>query len=173
MEYPRRKQVRLQEYDYSTPGAYYVTICTHEKRCILSTITAVGALHEAPAASVELTAIGRIVQEQIDALPIRYPNLTVTKSVVMPNHIHLLVEVRAERALHEAPLPGKRAMLSKAIGYLKMNSSKRGHALFPELKLWQRSFYEHVIRNDCDYEEIWNYIENNPFRWADDLYHIQ
>lgn len=169
MEYPKRKSIRLQEFDYHA-GAYFVTICTHQRRCIMSRIS-VGAFHEAPAASVVLTPIGKIVQEQIDALPSRYPNVSVTHSVVMPNHIHLLLEIRAERAIHESPLRDKRSMLSKVIGYLKMNSSKQIHAIAPNLVVWQRSYHEHVIRNEQDYLDIWNYIENNPAKWALDRYY--
>ena len=173
MELPQRKDVRLKAFDYSSAGAYFVTVCTQDRKQILSRITTVGAIHESPAARVELTPIGQIVQEQIDALPIRYPNISVAHSVIMPNHIHLLLEIRADRALHEAPLQGKRSLLSKAIGNLKMNSSKQAHFLYPDLTLWQRSYYEHVIRNERDYEETWTYIENNPAGWADDRYHDQ
>ena len=169
MEYPKRKAIRLPAFDYGA-GANFVTICTHQRSCILSRIS-VGALHEAPAASVELTPIGKIVQEQIDALPCRYPNLSMIHSVVMPNHVHLLLIIRAERALREAPLRDKRSALSKVVGYLKMNSSKQIHVLAPALTVWQRSYHEHVIRNEQDYLEIWNYIDGNPSKWAEDRYY--
>ena len=78
-------------------------------------------------------------------------------------------------AIHESPLHTegdcKRALLGKAIGFLKMNSSKQIHQLFPELSVWQRSFYEHIIRNENDYLEIWSYIENNPLKWAQDRFY--
>ena len=174
MELPKRKSIRLQEYNYSSPGAYFVTICTHDRRCILSGIT-VGALHEAPAVSLHLTEIGQIVKEFIEILPSRYPDLAVEHYVIMPNHIHLLLRIDAERALREAPLrEGKsRPLLAQAIGFLKMNSSKRIHQKFPRLELWQRSFHEHVIRNENDYREIWEYIDANPAKWAEDRYYAQ
>ncbi len=90
MEYPKRKQIRLTNYDYSAPGAYFITICTHERCCILSQIT-VGEQLAAPETS--LSAIGRMVDEQIRSLPARFPNLTVDRYVVMPNHIHLLLSL--------------------------------------------------------------------------------
>ena len=90
MEYPQRKQIRLTNYDYSAPGAYFITICTHEGRCILSRIT-VGEQLAAPETS--LSAIGRMVDEQIRSLPARFPQLTVDHYVVMPNHIHLLLSL--------------------------------------------------------------------------------
>ena len=149
MDFPKRKPVRLPDYDYSAPGAYFVTVCTQDRRCVLSRIT-VGALHEAPAVSLQLTETGRIVKEVIEMLPSRYPGLTVDNSVIMPNHIHLLLRIDAERARPEAPLraDGGRFLLSKTIGYLKMNSSKRFHQKYPNLPLWQRSYHEHVIRNE-------------------------
>ena len=171
MDLPKRKQIRLRAYDYSAPGAYFVTICTYERRCILSDI-AVGALHEAPAVSVRLTQIGQIVDETIRSLPGRYSNLTVDQYVIMPNHIHLLLRIKAERAIGESPLreDGTRSLLANAVGYLKMNSSKEIHALYPERKVWQRSYHDHVVRNDNDYQEIWNYIDTNPAKWANDRY---
>ena len=170
-DYPKRKQIRLQEYDYSAPGAYFVTICTENRRCILSRIS-VGALHEAPVA--QLTDAGAIVQRVMERLPQRYPNLAVDHSVIMPNHIHMLLRIEPDRALREAPLreEGTRSILSKVVGYLKMNSSKQIHLLFPELKLWQRAYHEHVIRNERDYLEIWNYIDTNPAKWVEDRYYM-
>lgn len=171
-ELPSRKSIRLREYDYSSPGAYFVTVCTQDRRCILSDI-AVGALHEAPA--VNLTDAGRCVQRVIEALPSRFPDLSVEKHVIMPNHIHLLVRISSERALREAPLQqlGKRSLLSQAIGYLKMNSSKAIHAFAPDLNVWQRGYHEHVIRGEKDYPEIWNYIDTNPDKWVLDRYYVE
>ena len=135
VELPQRKALRIKTYDYSSPGAYFVTICTHERRCILSEIS-VGALHEAPA--VHLTDEGRCVQQVIEELPLRYPTLHVDQYVIMPNHIHLLLSITEERALREAPLQGdgKRSLLGQAIGFLKMNSSKTIHVLRPGLPVW-------------------------------------
>ena len=172
MELPKRRSIRLPDYDYSSPGAYFVTICTHDRRCLLSRIT-VGALHEAPA--VFLTEIGQIVKDFLEILPSRYPDLAVEHYVIMPNHIHLLLRFDAERALREAPLRDgeNRSLLAKAIGFLKMNSSKRTHQKYPDLPLWQRSFHEHVIRNEHDYREIWEYVDANPAKWAEDCYYEQ
>ena len=84
--------------------------------------------------------------------------------MIMPNHIHLLLRIEAKRAIRESPLRADeaRSLLAKAVGYLKMNSSKRIHEKHPELQLWQRGYYEYVIRNERDYLEICAYIENNP-----------
>ncbi len=171
MELPKRKQIRLPDYDYSSPGAYFVTICTTNRRCLLSDV-AVGALHEAPAVNVRLTELGQIVRETIDFLSDRYPDLIVDKYVIMPNHVHLLLRIEKERALREAPLRERetRSLLSKAIGFLKMNCSKQIHQAYPDLDVWQRGYYEHVIRSEDDYREIWEYIDSNPAKWAEDCY---
>ena len=169
-DYPQRRPNRLSGWDYSASGAYFVTICTHEKRCFLSGIN-VGALHEAPA--VSLTPEGEIVRQVIDALPERFPELRVEKYVVMPNHIHLLLEIGPERAIRESPLQAdeKRSLLSRAVGYLKMNSSKRIRAIRPGLAVWQRSFHDHIVRGEADHREIWAYIDGNPAKWAEDRFY--
>ena len=93
----------------------------------------------------------------------------------MPNHIHLLLRITEDRAIRESPLRenGSRSLLDKAVGFLKMNSSKAIHALFPDLTVWQRSYHEHVIRGEDDHRMIWDYIDTNPARWAEDRYFIR
>ena len=93
MDYPNRKPLRLKHYDYSSPGAYFITICTAGKRCLLSHIT-VGDGLARPA--VKLTNIGGIVERQIEAIPLRFPTVTVDKYVIMPNHIHLLISLEGD-----------------------------------------------------------------------------
>ena len=90
----------------------------------------------------------------------------------MPNHVHLLLRIETEGAIHESPLrkQGTRSLLSKAVGFLKMNSSRQIHERCPSLKVWQRGYYEHVIRNEKDFLEIWTYIDQNPAKWAEDQY---
>ena len=111
----------------------------------------------------------------IGSLPNRFEDVFVDRYVIMPNHVHLLLRIDNERAIHESPLRTekhqvnmKRSMLSKVIGYLKMNTSRQIHAFAPDLVVWQRSFCDHVIRNEKDHEEIWAYIDGNPGRWAED-----
>jgi REP element-mobilizing transposase RayT len=145
-----------------------VTICANQRSCIFSRIS-VGAIHESPA--IELTAIGRLVEKTIRELPDRY-GIHVDRSVIMPNHVHLLVRWDApagERALREAPLQ-KRSQLSKMVGYLKMNVTKAAHVLYGYEKIWQRSYHDHVIRDEADYLKIWNYIDTNPAKWEKDCF---
>ena len=162
---PVRKPNRLINFDYSTEGAYFITICTHPRRKILSRV---GAIHESPA--IRLSKIGSIVEEQLLQLSSRF-GIDVAKYVIMPNHIHLILVIDdLERAIRESPLQ-KRSIISKVIGYLKMNVSKEVHRNSPNLLIWQRSFHDHVIRDAKDYNEIADYIEANPLNWEADCFY--
>ena len=165
---PKRKAMRLKNFDYSSTGAYFITICTHNRKCMLSQI--VGAIHESP--ETVLTEYGKIVDEIIKNVSARC-EVTIDRYIIMPNHVHLLVIITDSeelRAIRESPLRG-RSVISKAIGYIKMNASKEIHTRFGKINLWQRGFYDHIIRGKEDYEEHLKYIDENPMRWYyDELY---
>ena len=165
MELPKRKPIRLPDYDYSSSGAYFVTICTHDRRCILSRITVGEAL--APPV-VMLSPIGQCVKEQLLALPKRYPTVHIDNYAIMPNHIHLLVSFNTDSG-GASPSP----TLFDVVRVLKSLSTRLSRDNLGNLPLWQRSFHEHVIRNDNDYCEIWEYIDANPAKWAEDRYYEQ
>ena len=165
---PKRKPARLKEYDYSTPGAYFITICTHNKKHLFSKI--VGAIHESP--ENRLTTYGNIVKQVIEFLPDRF-NVSISKYVIMPNHIHLIIEIKDngnKRAIRESPLQYQRSLIDKIVGYLKMNVSKKMHNTYTD-NIWQRSFHDHIIRDKYDYEKIWKYIDTNILRWKDDCFY--
>ena len=165
MNLPQRKQIRLKSYDYSTPGAYFITICTHEKKCILADIVPVGEGLAPP--ETRLSALGKIVNEQILSLSVRYPNISVDKYVIMPNHVHLLISLTdGESPGGASPSPTVIDVVRTMKSISALQCSKR----FAVKPLWQRSFHEHVIRNDNDYHEIWNYIDTNPAKWTSDRY---
>jgi len=160
--------MRLKNFDYSSTGAYFITICTHNRKCMLSQI--VGAIHESP--ETVLTEYGIIVDETIKNVSERC-KVTIDRYIIMPNHVHLLVIITDSeelRAIRESPLRG-RSVISKVIGYIKMNASKEIHTRFGKINLWQRGFYDHIIRGKEDYEEHLKYIAENPMRWFyDELY---
>lgn len=158
MEYPKRKPIRLQAFDYGA-GAYFVTICTQDRRCILSKIV-VGEGLDPPVC--RQSGIGSIVEQEILSVPVRYPNVRIEKYVIMPNHIHLIVMIHAD-AGGASPSP----TLMDVVRIIKSNSARKTIGSH----LWQRSYHEHVIRNEQDYLEIWNYIDGNPARWAEDRYY--
>ncbi len=159
---PVRKRLRLPEYDYSKDGCYFITVCTQERRRLLSDI-AVGEGLAPP--EISLSAVGTIVEEQIRDIPRRYPHIKIDKYVIMPNHIHLIVSIR-ETAGGASPSP----TLVDAMRALKSVTTRLSRPKLGAERLWQRSFYEHVIRNESDYREIWEYIDENPLKWAGDEY---
>ncbi len=168
MDLPKRKPTRLKDYDYSSEGAYFITICAHNKQCIFSSV--VGAIHESPESV--LNENGKVVYDIIQKLNDRF-DIIIDKYVIMPNHIHLIVVIEeSKRAIRESPLQ-KRSLVSKAMGYLKMNASKQIHKTNHNQKVWQRLFHDHVIRDECDYLKIWNYIDTNPAKWNEDCFFIK
>ena len=158
---PKRKHPRLNHYDYSTAGAYFVTICTHNRRCLLSRIVGRGL---APA-EIQYTAYGQIAREQLLSLEERYPSLKIDQYVIMPNHIHIIL------MLDETAGVNPRPTIMDIICAYKSLTTRKCKKVQPIDKLFQTSFYEHVIRGHEDYNEIAEYIVNNPKQWElDRLY---
>ena len=160
MALSKRKPTRLKGYRYDRPGSYFITICVQDRRPILSKIIVGEGL--APPA-VCLTATGRLAEEQLEQLPIRFPAVTIDKYVIMPNHIHLILTLQAGTG-GARPSP----TVTQVVGTFKSMTTRLCEG---ESKLFQRSFYDHVIRNDMDYQEIWTYIDQNPAKWAEDCFY--
>ena len=162
MDLPQRKYPRLKHYDYSTPGAYFITICTQGKRCLLSRIVGRGL---APAETV-LTRSGQIAKRELELLPSRYQGTVIEHFVIMPNHIHFIVRI-SDIAAGASPRPTVMDMVC-TYKSLTARACKEEQNID---KLFQTSFYDHVIRNTRDYEEIAKYIWENPQRWTDDEFY--
>ena len=111
-----------------------------------------------------LTDAGRIAQQCILEISRYYPRVMVDKYVVMPNHIHMILIFQNEK---NEQIPD----LSKVVGQYKMAVTKKIHEFDPERKIWQRSFHDHVIRDQNGYEKIWLYIEGNPQKWEEDCFY--
>ena len=180
---PQRKKNRLEGYDYSTGGAYFITICTQGKRCILSDVTVGADALGGP--QLRLTAAGRVVEKYILSTD-RIPGLRVDKYAIMPNHVHMIVFVDASGGPPRATCGSPRATcgpprasggpprasapteaaIPRAIGAMKrLVNRELGE------NIWQRSYYDHAIRGEADYREIWRYIDENPQKWEqDELY---
>ena len=163
-ELPKRKHPRLDNYDYSSAGAYFVTICTQNRRCVLSRIVGRG-LAPAETDGIEYTTFGKIAEEQLLLLENRYPCLSVDRYVIMPNHIHVILVL--EDAAGASPRP---TIMDAICAYKSLTTRECKKAGMAE-KIFQTSFYEHIIRGREDYEEIVKYIYKNPTRWYyDELY---
>lgn len=151
MEQATRQHNRSDDYDYSQNGTYFITICTQDRKIILSNIVGDGFPVPKP--------YGIIAEEFIKQIPEKYPSVFVDKYVIMPDHIHLLL--RFDRILGTGdPSP----TLGNVIGWYKYQVTKQINLRLGTKggKFFQRSYYDHVIRNQKDYNEIWEYIENNP-----------
>ena len=150
---PKRKPIRIDNYDYSTPGAYFITVCTVNKEALF---WAAGADIIRPE-NVPLSAAGKIVENGILQIPSHYENVIVDKYCIMPDHIHLILRFGSniDGRIISAPT------VSTVVGSLKRWVSRQIGK-----PIWQKSFYDHGIRNQRDYDEIWAYIENNPLKYA-------
>ena len=155
MELKGRKPNRIPDYDYSQNGAYFITICTKDRQPILSTIVGDGF-------PVPLVA-GQIAEEYIHKISDKYPSVSVDRYVIMPDHIHMLLGIDAVQIGTGNPSP----TLGNIIGWYKYQVTKQVNVQYNTAgeRLFQRSYYDHVIRNQQDYNEIWEYIENNPRKW--------
>ena len=151
MNFKTRKPNRLKNYDYSQNGVYFITVCVKNRNPILSYIP-VGAN------CVRLSKIGKVVEEEINNISKIYANVTVENYVIMPNDIHLLVFIdRFSGRTQFAPT------ISRIIKQFKGVITKRlGKSI------WQKGFYDHIIRDEYDFHIRWQYIEDNPYRWCED-----
>lgn len=154
---PSRKPTRLLCYDYSQPGAYFVTVCVKEKRCILSAIVG-GVDPDAP--SVQLTAYGTVIMQNLNRMNAIYRDIHIDHFVIMPNHVHLLITISQDAQNGASGSTPPTNTLSRFIAAMKKFTEKECGAA-----LWQRGFHDHVIRDDTDYRKHWQYIDENPKKW--------
>ena len=162
MDLPKRKLHRLQGYDYSQEGAYYITICTSNRRCALSHVI---PGDESNRAQIRLTPLGNIAEEILNQLTAQY-GIKLASNVIMPNHIHMIL-------IMENRLIGKSVSVGRFVGAFKSIVSNRwqkecdrhGEVMG---KLWQRDYYDHIIRNEADMLEKIRYIDENPDKWHQD-----
>ncbi len=160
MEKPKRKHPRLKNYDYSLPGYYYVTIHTNDSEYRLSTVGRTA--DPAGEAVLKLTKLGEIAQRQLLELEGRYPCVKIDKFVIMPTHIHAIIQL-GDKAAGASPRP----TLMEVIQVYKSLTTRLCNQLnqTPGRKLFQTSFYETVLRNERAYQECWRYIDDNSAKW--------
>ncbi|MBN1286596.1 MAG: transposase [Anaerolineae bacterium] len=205
-----RRSIRLKGYDYASPGAYYVTICTYQKECFLSTIIE---------DNVALSPCGELVQSTWKGLPKHYNHVQLDAFVIMPNHLHAVIVLIDEsqptsdrvgasvgagfkpahlgmdvepahnhnpgmgvEPAHSQspgvgaglkPAPTKRHTLSEIVRAFKTSSARRINALrnISGVPVWQRNYYERIVRDEDELNRIRQYIGDNPARWAEDSYY--
>ncbi len=163
-ELPKRKPIRLENFHYGAGYAYFITLCTKDRAKILSKITVGDGALDVP--KTELTKCGEIVEKYILSTN-KINNVCVDRYVIMPNHIHMIIRIEGdsndlENGTSRAPSPTNKT-IPHIVSTLKRFCNKEiGENIF------QRSFYDHVIRGREDYEEIARYIYENPQNWEND-----
>ena len=185
-----RRSIRLKNYDYSQAGYYFVTICCYQRQCLFGDI--VNSL-------MQLNQYGEIVEQTYQWLSQRYPYLILDEWIIMPNHFHGIIVItntscrgrsrttptaknvptltRNDVILTDKNLPInpelKRKPLGRLIGTFKTVSTKNINLIrnTTGTPVWQRNYYEHIIRNETALNKIREYIINNPLSWEDDQLH--
>ena len=173
-----RRSIRLQNYDYSQTGAYFVTICVRERVCLFGDI-ADGVMR--------VNDIGGVISVCWTEISSHFPTVDLDASVIMPNHVHGIIVLTndAKSVMDEEPPKGeetpegeetsplRRPTLGQVVAYFKYQSTKRVNQQRgnPGTRLWQRNYYEHVIRDDADLQNLREYIVYNPLKWELDQLH--
>jgi len=166
-ELPVRKHTRLKKYDYSQSGSYFVTFCVKDRHELLGRIVDTNLNAQL---TVELTDLGVEVKQSIEFIKSGNSGVEVPKYVIMPNHVHMIITLSTsatEKAVgHGSPT------LQSLVGRIKSYTANRWNKMYntEHLTFWQRSFHEHIIRNDLEYQSIWQYIDDNPAKWNCDEY---
>lgn len=168
----KRKNIRLKDYDYSKTGYYFITICAKDRTKIFWTVGATCGrqqphyiISDCENAEVfyntQLSEIGYIVDLEINRISQIYDNVEINKYVIMPNHIHMIVVLEPDNGRSKT-VP----TIPRIIQQFKGTVSKKAGIL-----IWQKSYFDHIIRNQREYQEIWEYIDTNPLKWTLDKYY--
>ena len=147
---PVRKRIRIKNYDYTKENIYFITICTKDRLELLGKIGSENY--------IKLSQEGKIAKDNIDNIDNIeeiYDNAKIHEHIIMPNHIHILLEIKNK----------KKTTISKIIKHYKTNVSKE-----ITYSIWQKSFYEHIVRNEKEYLKIKEYIKSNIINWNKDKY---
>jgi len=172
IKYTRKKSIRLQNYDYAQNGLYFLTICTKNSQHLFGTVSN---------GKMRLNGAGEMIDSIWSKIPLFYDGFVLHDFVVMPNHFHAIIEIvltheqrtttgglslQKQLTIPEIIHRFKTLTTRKYIDGVYRNDWEGFHG-----KLWQRSYHEHIIRDDKSYEMIVEYVKNNPLRWVDDCYY--
>lgn len=165
-----RRNNRLKGYDYTKEGLYFITICAKNHECIFGKIISqpVGAGLAPARNNIKLSKIGQIIDNQWNNIPNQYNNIEIIEYIIMPNHIHGIIRLRATARV--APTG-----LGKIIGSFKSKCAYeylryiKNNAVDASSDIWQRNYYDHVIRTDSSLKQICKYIRTNLSTWVNDI----
>ncbi len=161
-----RQSHRLQYYDYSREGIYFITICTHDRQCLFGDISE---------NSMILNNLGKIAEKCWNNIPLHFPHMALDSYIIMPNHIHGIISINQaiKKGEYYSPLQsrGTSKTIGSAIRGFKIGVTQwaRKNTAFHDL--WQRDYYEHVVRNEVSLNQIKEYIIHNPETWERDKLH--
>lgn len=164
-----RRSIRLRGYDYSQAGAYFITICEVNRECIFGDVID---------GEMRPNQFGEIVLKWWNDLPKYYSPVELDEFVVMPNHMHGIIVITDVGAGSSRPSPGRdnpapteKRTLGQLVGYFKFQITKEINQIrnAGNVKVLQRDYYEHIIRNEREWNAIAEYIRNNPVNWQADL----
>ncbi len=157
-----RRSVRLKGYDYTQPGAYFITVVTRDRESWFGDVIS---------GEMRLNNKGQLIKGAWEWIPTRYLYVKLDTYILMPNHLHGIIVITEEDAAHAKTSSSSSKPLGRLIGAFKTLSTKRFNLLegTPGQLLWQRGFYDHVIRNDRERERVREYIVQDPKRWESDL----
>lgn len=164
MNKPKRETIRLQHYDYSQNGLYSITICVQQRLSLFGHIID---------NTMRLNSAGKMIERCYKELERYFNNILCLEYIIMPNHIHFIIQINnpkndTKQSLFDIIQRFKSITTGKYIKNVRQQQWQPFHK-----KLWQRSYYEHIIRNDEDYFQIAEYIENNPLNWQQDRLFIR
>lgn len=149
-ERPTRKKNRLENYDYASCGAYFVTICvTLSDICLWETV---GANIVRP----RLSHIGKIVRQALENIDSAYSNVTVAKYCIMPDHLHVILFLHPDEDGRTMFAPTLSRVIKQFKGFVTKQIG---------FSIWQKSFYDRILRNEKEYRNAWQYIQDNPIKW--------
>ena len=163
MDLTNRKRLRLEDYNYSGQGTYFLTLCSIDKTCLFSRIVGDGVLD---VAQLQLSIYGQMIQDTFQEMDRLYQNLRIDKYVIMPNHVHLLVTLLPADGTSGRPSPTN-ATIQSFVGTLKRFVNRRSGR-----QMFQRSYYDHIVRDEKDYLARWKYIDDNPIKWQEDCLYV-
>jgi REP element-mobilizing transposase RayT len=157
---PNRQNVRLAGYDYRSDGYYFITIITHHRNCIFGKIVKEDGLDNY---KMSLNQNGKMIKDAWKSLPVRFNNINLDAFIVMPNHLHGIIEIIKSDS--NTPLS---EIVRVFKSYTAVKYSKCNTSLDRSEKLWQTDYYEHIIRTEISLYHLRQYITDNPFNWDKD-----
>lgn len=163
---PNRKVIRLQHFDYSSSGAYFLTLCIHNRRNLLGRI-----VQTSDGASLQgyKNRPDRMIQKWLHELEGKFDNVALDYYVIMPNHVHLIIFLDGKNVANDVPRIMDWFKTMTVNEYIR--GVKRGQYVPFSKRLWQRGYFDHVIRNEEDLYRCRKYIAENPEKWLlDELY---